>query len=139
MERSFNPYVPPTENLDWLQPPFEIVDFVPGKPYYFYISSWKLGKLEITPQYPGAPERKIIAAIRLYAQPGAKKAFPYYWDITPSRLVYQLATMLMQGIKEKMMIKVVRDIPGPKAHFEVQWVPLDWDLIKKSPAYTLLP
>jgi len=83
-----------------------------------------MGRITIMPKYPGAPPVKTIAAIRLYAAPGAKPTWPPYWDVTPSRLVYQLAALLTQGIPENMMLEVIRDVPGPKAHFQVRWVPI---------------
>jgi len=123
VERFVHPYVPPVDQLEPLDPPYEIVDFEPGRPYIFKIIDWKIGRITIVPRYPGAPPTKTIAAIRLYAAPGGKETFPPYWDITPSRLVYQLAVILTQGIPEGMALEVVRDEPGPKAHFQVRWVP----------------
>lgn len=123
MERPFNPYVPPVEQLQPLDPPYEIVDFEPGRPYRFTIVAWKMGRITITPRYPGAPPTKTIAAIRLYAAPGAKETFPPYWDITPSRLVYQLAVVLTQVTTFPVTLEVTRDVPGPRAHFQVGIVP----------------
>ena len=109
--------------LPTLPPPYEIYQFEPCKPAYFKIVSWKIGKMEIHPRYPGAPAVKLIPVVRLYVDPATKKYFPPYWDITPKRLTYQLAGLLTRGIPENMWLKIHRTAPGPAAHFEVSWVP----------------
>ena len=110
------------EKLPELPPPYEIFEFEPCTPAYFKITDWQLGRMTITPRFPGAPPTKVIEAIRIYVDPETKKFYPPYYDITPRRLVHQLAAILAQGIPEKMWLKVHRDVPGPKAHFSVQWV-----------------
>ena len=110
------------EKLKPLPPPYEIFEFEPCTPAYFRIVSYEIGKIVIQPKYPGAPPQKEVVAIRLHVDPETKKYFPHYWDITPSRLVYQLIGLLTQGIPENMWLKIHRDVPGPKAHFSVEWV-----------------
>ena len=78
--------------------------------------------MTITPRWPGAPPSKEIIAIRIYVDPATKPYYPPYYDITPSRLVHQLAGMLTKGIPEGMWLRIHRDVPGPKAHFSVSWV-----------------
>jgi len=111
------------EALPWLDPPYEIYEFQPCKPATFKITTYKIGKMTIVPRWPGAPPQKTIIAIRLHVDPKTKQAYPYYWDITPSRLVHQLASLLIQGIPEGMALRIHRDIPGPRAHFSVEWIP----------------
>ncbi len=110
------------EKLKTLPPPYEIFEFKPCEPAYFKIIDYEIGKITITPKWPGAPPSKTIVAIRLHVDPKTKPLFPHYWDITPSRLVYQLAGMLIRGIPEDKWLRVHRDVPGPKAHFSVAWV-----------------
>jgi len=110
------------KKLPPLPPPYEIFEFKPCEPAYFKIVDYQIGTMEIVPRYPGAPERKKIVAIRIFVDPETKKYFPYYWDITPSRLVYFLADLLARGIPKGMWLKIHRDVPGPSAHFEVAWV-----------------
>ncbi|MCD6148255.1 hypothetical protein J7J18_02665 [bacterium] len=110
------------EKLKELPPPYEIYEFEPCKPAYFKIVGYEIGKIRIQPKWPGAPPEKWVVAIRLHVDPETKPYFPHYWDITPSRLVYQLIGMLTREIPEGMWLKVHRDVPGPKAHFSVQWV-----------------
>lgn len=110
------------EKLQELPPPYEIFEFQPCQPAYFKITSYKIGKMTISPRFPGAPPVKTIVAVRLYVDPTTKPYYPHYWDITPSRLVHQLAGLLTQRIPEGMWLRIHRDIPGPKAHFSVSWV-----------------
>ena len=110
------------EKLPELPGPYEIFEFQPRTPAYFKVTDFKIGRMTISPRWPGAPPTKVVEAIRLYVDPATKKYYPPWWDITPRRLVYQLAGMLTQGIPSGMWLKIERDIPGPKAHFSVQWV-----------------
>ena len=112
----------PASELKDLPPPYEIFEFTPGQPAFFKVVAYEIGKITISPRWPGAPPTKVITAVRLHVDPQTKPYFPYYWDITPSRLVHQLAGMLTQGIPENMWLRIYRDIPGPKAHFSVGWV-----------------
>jgi len=108
--------------LELLPPPYEIYEFEPCKAAYFKIVDYKIGRMTITPRFPGAPPSKEIIAIRIYVDPKTKPYYPPYWDLTPSRLVHQLAGMLTKGIPKDMWLRIHRDVPGPKAHFSVSWV-----------------
>jgi len=110
------------EKVKTLTPPYEIYEVVPCQPAYFKVVDYEIGKATIHPRWPGAPPSKEVLAVRLHVDPKTKPYFPHYWDITPSRLVYQLAGMLTQKIPENMWLRIHRDIPGPKAHFSVGWV-----------------
>ena len=110
------------EELKTLPPPYEIYEFEPCKPAYFKVVDWEMGKITIKPRWPGAPPEKVVECIRLHVDPETKPYFPHYWDITPRRLVYQLAALLTYIPRDKPWLKIHRDIPGPKAHFSVQWV-----------------
>jgi len=112
------------EDLEWLPGPYEVVEFQPNRPFVFRPVGWKIGKMVIMPKWPGAPPKKEIVAVRVFVTEDQKKTFPYYWDITPSRLVAQLASLLTRGVPEGYTIKIVRDIPGPSAHFTVELVPV---------------
>jgi len=110
------------EKLKELLPPYEIFEFVPCQPVFFKITDFEIGRMNISPKWPGAPATKTIVAIRLHIDPTIKPYYPHYWDITPSRLVHQLAGMLVPRFPKAMWLRVHRDIPGPKAHFSVSWV-----------------
>jgi len=110
------------ETLKELPRPYEIYEFVPCHPADFKIVRYEIGKITITPKWPGAPTTKTIPAIRLHVDPATKPTFPHYWDITPTRLVHQLAAMLTAQFEPGKTIRIHRDIPGPKAHFSVMWI-----------------
>lgn len=110
------------EELEWLSPPYEIVELEAGKTTKLCFEDYEIGKMTISPDWPGAPEEKTIPAIRLHARPGAKRYFPYYWDLTPGRLVHQLAGLLTRGIPPDKCLAIYRTSTGPAAHFAVEWV-----------------
>ena len=110
------------EELPELPPPYEIYEFQPATPAYFKVTDFKIGRMVITPRWPGAPPTKTIVGIRLYVAPETKPYYPPYWDLTPSRLVHQLAGMLTHKLERAMWLKIERDVPGPRAHFSVSWV-----------------
>jgi len=111
------------EAVPWLEPPYEIFEFRPCEWAAFHVTAYKIGKMNIAPRWPGAPSTKTVLAIRLFVKPETKPAYPYYWDITPSRLVAQLSAMLTRGIPPNMYLRIHRDVAGPKAHFTVEWAP----------------
>jgi hypothetical protein len=113
-----------TATIPFLDPPYEIFEFQPARPARFIVTGFKVGRIRISPRWPGAPPEKEVVAVRLFIDPKTKPTYPPYWDITPSRLVHQLAGMLAAGIPAGMALEIERDIPGPKAHFSVRWVPV---------------
>ena len=110
------------ETLKVLSPPYEIYEFQPCQAAYFKVTDYEIGKIVIHPRWAGAPPSKEVIAIRLHVDPETKKFFPHYWDITPARLVHQLAGMLIHRGWEGKWLRIHRDVPGPKAHFSVSWV-----------------
>ena len=112
----------PSSNVKTLTPPYEIFEFVPAHPEYFKVVNYEIGMITIHPRWAGAPPSKQVLAVRLHVDPSTKPYYPHYWDITPSRLVHQLSSLLVQGVPPGMWLRIERDIPGPKAHFAVSWV-----------------
>jgi len=110
------------ERVPPLDPPYEIYEFEPARPAYFKVVKYQVGRMTISPRFPGAPPTKEVLAVRLYVDPETKPYYPPYYDITPSRLVHQLAGMLAAGIPDGQWLQITRDIPGPRAHFGVAWV-----------------
>jgi hypothetical protein len=111
------------ERLEELDPPYEILELAPKTPVVLEITSFKIGKMKISPRFPFAPPEKEVAAIRVYLTEKSKPTFPHYYDITASRLVAQLAPILAAGQWKAFNLQIERDIPGPKAHFSVSLVP----------------
>ena len=112
------------EEMSELTDPHEILELEPCKPVRLRVIRFELGKIRISPRWPGAPPEKEIAGCRAHLDPATKPAFPHYYDITPSRLVHQLATLAITPIPPGMELEIHRDVPGPKAHYSVRWVPV---------------
>lgn len=112
----------PIEDLPILEAPYEIYEFQPNIPAFFKVSNWRMGKMTIIPRWAGAPPTKIIEAVRIYVDEETKPFYPPYYDITPRRLVSQLSGMMKQPIPRNMWLKILRDVPGPRAHFSASWI-----------------
>jgi len=112
------------EEAKLLPGPYEFVELVEGYDYYFAFDSWEIGKAIIKPEYPHAPPSKEIYVVRLYAKPGYKEYAPYYWDLAPARLVWELVRILPNMDYVNFGLKIWRVGSGPAAHFGVQIVPL---------------
>jgi len=108
--------------LETLPPPYEIYEFQAQVPARFAVREWKIGRMNITPRFVGSPGEKAVEAIRLFVEPTTKPHYPPYYDITARRLVHQLAGLLVSGIPPGGLLEIMRDVPGPKAHFSVRWV-----------------
>jgi len=117
-----HPYVPDPNSLEPLPPPYEILELEPGKPVRIKVLGYKIGRMTIHPKYSAGAFEKTIVAIRIFTDEESKPTFPQYWDITPSRLVYQLAPLLANHNMIGRTIELYRDIPGPKAHYQVRIV-----------------
>ena len=115
-------FLPPPEKLPPLSPPYEILETKPCTPVRMKVVKWEIGQMKIKPRWVGAPPEKVIVAIRIHTTPEWKPYWPYYWDLTPARLVGQIYEMLRAGIPEDMVLEIHRDMPGPSAHFAVRWV-----------------
>jgi len=115
-------YLPPLRTLPELPSPIEILETEPCKDYYIKVVKWEIGRLIIRPRWLGAPPQKEVVCIRIWTTEKYKPTWPPYWDITPARLVSQLYALLREGIPEGYVLKIHRDIPGPKAHFSISLV-----------------
>ena len=107
-----------------LTAPYEILELEPCRSVRLRVVRFELGKIRISPRWPGAPAEKEVAGCRVHIDPALKPAFPHYYDLTPSRLVHQLAPLAVAPIPPGMELEIHRDVPGPKAHFAVRWVPI---------------
>jgi len=117
--------LPAVEELLELSPPYEIFEFPEAQDVLFYVTRFELGRIEITPRFPGAPPRKVVRAIRLHTTPEFKLYAPYYWDATPSRLVAGLLPLLEAGEHKKAYVVVRRTVAGPRARFGIRLIPFE--------------
>ena len=112
------------EEMRELTAPYEILELEPCKSVRLRVVRFELGKIRISPRWPGAPAEKEVVGCRVHIDPGTKPAFPFYFDLTPSRLVHQLAALAVAPTPAGMELEIHRDVPGPKAHYSVRWVPI---------------
>jgi len=117
--------LPAVEELRELPPPLEIFEFPPEKDVLFYVERWEHGRIEIVPKWPGAPPKKVVRAIRLHTTPEFKPYAPYYWDITPSRLISGLLPLLEAEEHKRAYIVIRRTVPGPRARFGIRLIPFE--------------
>ena len=101
--------------------PYEIYEWRDGEQREFTIMRWEQGQLEIHPR-DGRPP-KMIDVLRIHVPTEEKPAFPHYWDLTSSRLVAQLRSILETHRGARRRVKVTAIGTAPRTHFSVTWIP----------------
>jgi len=111
------------ERLKDLEPPYEILELKPGETKSLTVVDWQLGKMKISPRWPGAPAEKVIRAIRLFVPKEEKPTFPHYFDATAGTLVPQLYTILREaGVPPRTIrLEITKIGSPPKARFSVSY------------------
>ena len=104
-----------------LSKPYEIYEWGDGETREFTIMSWETGELVIQPR-DGRPP-KTIEVLRIHVPTEEKADFPSYWDLTSSRLVAQLSSILQAHRGARRRVKVTAIGTAPRTHFSVTWVP----------------
>jgi len=112
------------EVVEWLRPPFEILELADGESVTIRVREWELGRMVIVPRWPGAPPEKEVVGLRMHLFPGYKAYFPYYYDVTARRLVAQLVTILTRPDFRDYEITITKRGVAPKAWFEVSLAPV---------------
>lgn len=74
--------------------PYELLDLRDGQTLELAVIAWHEGEVLIHPRYPGAPESKLIVALRVLVAAGTKPMGPPYWDITSQTLVATIRPLL---------------------------------------------
>lgn len=77
-----------------LPEPYEILELADGESVNLRVVEWEEGDIVIHPRYPGAPETKVIRALRVYTTIDVKPTLPTYWDITSGTLIAGLRPYL---------------------------------------------
>lgn len=101
--------------------PYEIYEWRDGEERVFTIERYEVGELEIHPR-DGRPP-KMIQVLRVHVPVEEKPAFPHYWDLTSSRLVAQLQSVLGAHRGSRRQVKVTAIGQAPRTHFSVTWLP----------------
>lgn len=103
--------------------PYEIYEWRDGETREFTIQRWEEGELEIHPR-DGRPP-KMITVLRVHVPEEEKEAFPFYWDLTSSRLVVQLLSILRVYRGRETRVKVTAIGRAPRTHYSVTRVPAE--------------
>jgi len=112
--------IPPIEKLEMLPPPYEILELADGQSVTVRIIDWVLGKVTITPRFPGAPPMKVVHCLRISIDPAYKKYAPFYYDITSKRLIALLIPHLIKPDYTQLEFTITARGVMPKKWFEVE-------------------
>jgi len=107
------------ELLDYLLPPFEILELKDGESIEIIILKWKIGKIDIIPRYPQPPIRKTIRTLRIWVPREIKPFGMDYWDITSQTLIAQLTPYLERPDFNKLKYKIIAKGVAPYKRFQV--------------------
>lgn len=100
-----------------LNPPYEILQLADGESVSILVTSWEQGDLVIHPKYPGAPETKVIRALRVHVAPSVKATLPHYWDITSGTLIAGLIPYLARAGFETRVFRITARGVRPAKRF----------------------
>jgi len=100
-----------------LDPPHEILELADGESVDLRIASWERGDIVIHPRYSGAPESKVIRALRVHVAPSVKATLPHYWDITSGTLIAGLIPYLARAGFETRVFRITARGVRPTKRF----------------------
>ena len=104
-----------------LAKPYEIYEWQDGETREFTIERYEQGELEIQPRDGRAS--KVVPVLRIYVPAAEKPTFPPYWDLTSTRLVAQLVSVLGVHRGARRRVKVTAIGTAPRTHYSVTSVP----------------
>jgi len=104
-----------------LTKPYEIYEWKDGETKEFTIERWEEGEVEIHPR-DGRPP-KMAPVLRIHVPMEEKPTFPYYWDLTSTRLTAQLRSILGTHVGARRRVKITAIGEAPLTHYSVTWVP----------------
>jgi len=112
------------ESLPEIEPPVEILEIQTGETKRLRVVRFERGKTTIHPRWLGAPESRIVEALRLHLEPGSKATWPPYYDATAKTLVPQLLAIFRTATPgwRVLVIDVGKVGLGPAARFPVSLV-----------------
>ena len=112
--------LPPIETLNYLPPPYEILELNHCESITIRVVRWTLGKIDIRPRYAYAPPIKTIHCLRLYVDPKYKQYPPYWYDVTSKRLMSALLPILHRTDFDLYEITIHAVGTAPKKWYEVK-------------------
>jgi hypothetical protein len=103
--------------------PYEVFELSDKQSAELVITGYTKGEVEIHPRYAGAPERKVVTAMRVFVDPATKPTGPAWWDITSQTLIAQLEPFLAGVAKAPRRVKLVAHGVAPSKRYSVELVP----------------
>jgi len=109
--------------LPLLPPAYEILELADGESREFLVTKSELGRMVISPRWPGAPPTKEVRALRLHTTREWKEFGPLYWDVTPATLVTELIELIHRPKYYGIRLRITKYGVPPKARFRIQIIP----------------
>jgi len=106
--------------LQVLPEPYEILELRDGESVRLRTSAYVLGRMSIKPRYPGAPETKVIQALRLQLPAGVKTVGPPFWDVTSQTLIAQLRPHLEDLVRSGREFTITAHGEAPRKRFTLE-------------------
>ena len=103
-----------------LPEPYEILELRDDEGVTLKASAYVLGRMSIKPRYPGAPETKLIQALRLQLPAGVKTVGPSFWDVTSQTLIAQLKPHLEDLIRTGREFRITAHGEAPRKRFTLE-------------------
>jgi len=114
----------PIETLKPLPGPYDILEMKDRESREFVVKRWELGTMEISPKYPGAPERKLIRVLRIHVGTEAKPIGAPWWDVTSQTLIVQWLPYLRRADFMRKVYRITKHGEAPTARFSIEVKPL---------------
>ena len=112
------------EVLRELVGPYELLDLPDRGVARLRVTSWERGSILIHPRYEGAPEEKVVPALRVHLTMSSKPLPPHFYDITSKTLMAQLVPLLMERDYDRYEYVITKYGVAPKARFTLERIPL---------------
>jgi len=103
-----------------LPEPYEILELRDGEGVTLKVSGYVRGEMRIKPRYPGAPEEKVIRALRLQLSAGVKTVGPSFWDVTSQTLIAQLTPHLEDLVRSGREFRITAHGEAPRKRFTLE-------------------
>ena len=106
-------------SLEILPRPYEFLEINDGESQDLNIVNYKEGSVVIVPRLPNPQIPKQITVLRVYYDRDPSLPGIEYYDVSSQTLIYQLAPMLDDIIKEKKIVRISAYGKGVKKRFTV--------------------
>jgi len=107
------------KKLPTLPEPVETFDLSPEESVTLRIENWGLYKHLIHPRFAGAPEEKLVLALRVWLYPEYRPPRSPYYDIHQGHLIRMLVPFLQEKDFRNYELTIIKHGQPPRAYFEV--------------------